>query len=403
MTARYMRLIAGAAGLLAVAMAARAPAETRFTLDASASVGIATNPYLEYLPLGPDETVVTGTLSVTPAIIVRDATGQLRLSGTFTDVEYSKNYRTQRNYALNAGLDRQLTERLGVRLGASFDSSIVGPNSLIVSPIGGGVVDPGQPPEVGDITLNGQRQRRQLFRGLAGFNYQASEKDELSLDVSGAFTRYPSASSLREFDYYSETVGYRRRVSSHATIGASLGYSQTNYLGTTIGDGTVISPQLTASLDLDSRWSIGGSVGASLARIDGPLGKVNSTSLAGSFHACRKDEKSVLCVSANRSAMPTSFGGIRTQTGIGSSFNYRLGEHTNFDATANYSWASQPILGGADSVEYLSTAATVNRQFSETIFGFVSTGYADTYEPGRPRQANFKANAGVRLVLGERE
>lgn len=387
-----------------LSVSARAAAEPHVSVEVSGKVGYATNPYLEYETINPDTDVVTATMSITPTILFPGETGKFRLSGNFQHTEYSRHYRSKETYGLSAGFDKRLSERLTIRGGANFDSAVVGSDELIVTPVDGGSgADPGQPPVIDDITNLGSRQRRQSFRAMTALSYQASPGDLISFDMSAALTRYPNPTNLDEFNYFRGTLGYSTEVSADTFVGVTFGASRSNYLNKSVGDGTVLTPQLTASTGISERWSLHGSIGASIARINDLTGKTSQTSLAGSFGACRKDERSNFCLSANRSAMPTSFGGIRTQTGIGTSFGYRLGEFTDISANANYSWADQSILGAAGSVEYFTASMTLNRRLSERVTGFISDGYSDSYGGNIPREANVQVNAGIRVTLGDRQ
>ena len=400
----FTRVAAGGGFLAAFFFGAvQAQAEPQLSVDISGKVGYATNPFLEYEALNLDTDVVTATISVSPQILFPGETGNFRLSGNFQHTEYSRQYRSKQSYSVSAGWDQRLSERFSMRAGANLDSAVIGSDQIFAAPIDGGAgVDPDQPPVVDDITLLGSRQRRLSIRTMVGMSYQPSARDRISLDLSAAFTRYPNPTTFDEYNQYTSHLGYSREVAAETFVGVTVGVSRSNYLGTPEDDGTVITPQLTASAKVDQRWTISGTLGASIARINDVVGEVRQTSLAGSFGACRKDERSNFCFTANRSALPSSFGGIRTQTGVGSSFGYRLGERTDISASANYSWADQSILGTANSVEYFTATMTLNRRLSERVSGFISDGYSDSYGGTFPREANIQVNAGIRVTLGDR-
>ena len=402
-------LLAGAAAMWHLLTPGQAMAETLFSADVSAGINTATNPYLFD---GGDTSSVSATVSVSPTMTVRDEAGDFRLTGFAQHEEFFSRYPSAQNFAVDASYDRRLNAQLSVNAGVGFNSSITGANQLFFgNPIGGGIVDPTLPPILEDLTLNGLRQRRTSFQTQAGLVLKPGARDQWTLDYSGAFTRYPSKSSsnfLNDFDYYGQTLGYTRTLNSRTSIGASLGVSRTNYRGLSQGDGLIISPQLTASTKLDSRWTLSGSLGTSITRTTTLTGRETATTLAGSLSACRGGERSTFCLTGSRSALPTSFGGIRAQTAVGVSYSRRVDELSDISASANYSRASEPLFNttGAgltsQSVDYVATSVTINRKLNQRLSGYISGGYSESFEKLRNQRANFQVSAGIKFSLGAR-
>lgn len=397
---RKERLLLGAVAIGQCVLPSAASAETIFSADVSAGVGVATNPYLL---TGPNTDSGSASISVSPRVLVKEAASTFELSGTIQHVEYFKRYDSTQNYSADANYDRKLSGQTRMRANFGFDSSVTSANDIFVDPIGG-VIDPTLPPIIGDVTLNGTRQRRNSFRGFGGIYHSISPRSQINLEFNGALLRLPNGGvGLDEFDTYGENLSYSRRVNERLSLGASVGVSRSNYLRTRVGDATVISPQLTLDLQIDARWSLNAAAGASINRINEFLGRSTTTTLSGSFGVCRRGDRSNFCLDLSRSAAPSSLNGLRTQTSIGASYSYRLSERTDLSASANYSRASRPLVNvGSAPIEYFNSSLTLSRQLNQRLHGFVSAGYGDSFQQGFQQRANIQGNVGVRYRLGDR-
>lgn len=396
---RKERLILGAAAIGQCVLPSAASAEAVFSTDVSAGVGIASNPYLL---TGPKTDSGNASISVTPRVVVKEAASTFELTGTIQHTEYFRRYSSTQSYSADANYDRVLSAQTKMRASFGFDSSITSANDIFIDPIGG-VIDPALPPIIGDVTLNGTSQRRNAFRGFAGIYHTISPRSQINLSYSGSLLRFPSGGGLDEFNNFGQNLSYSRRLNARLSLGASLNVSRTDYLRTRLGDATVISPQLTTELQIDARWSLNASAGASVSRINDAFGRSSTTSISGTLGVCRRGDRSNFCLDASRSAVPSSLNGLRTQTSIGASYGYRLSERTDLSATANYSRASQALVGvGSAPVEYFNGSLTLSRQINPRLYGFVSGGYGDSYQSGLQQRANIQGNVGLRYRLGDR-
>lgn len=378
---------------------APAMAETSFVVDSSLEAGYVTNPFQSPGP-SPSSAVITG--SVSPELEVRDARGSYRLRGSFRHEEYLKRYRSSQDYGVNFQTERTFDARTQFSGRVGFESSIVGNNNLFLDGIPDVGADPNLPPILDDVTLNGVRQRQESLSAGLAFVHRPSERDELSLSYSGSMVRFPGVTARDEYDFISQRLGYFRRIDANLSIGGSVAVARTDYQRGTLGDGRIITPQLTARLRLGPRWTLSAGGGASITRTQTFLGRLTQTAVSASVDACYKESRSNFCLNLDRQAMPSSFDGIRTQTLVSANYNYRLSERTDVGARASYSKASQPIGNVGSSLESLSFGLNLSRTISRQLSVYANAGYGDTFEAGRGRRANAQVAAGIRFTFGDR-
>lgn len=374
-------------------------ARPELTADLSASTSIATNPY----GLGGNDTESgSATVSLSPLITDRSATGSFRLQGRVAHTEYFTRYRSTQSYAVDTSAVEQLSSKVSLHANAGFDSAVYGSNQLLFPGTdSGGVVDPNLPPFVDDITLSGLRERRVSYRAGAGLVFYPTPRDSYSVDLSTFASRYPrNTSALTEYNNYAGTFGYQRQIDSRTNIGFENTVSRVDYLGSSQGDATTFSPRLSGSIKLDPRWSLSGNVGVSITRSTFFGGHTTDTGLAFGLTLCRKGDRSNFCLTGSRSAQPSSIDGVRTQTSIGASYNYKIDGKSDIGITGNYARASKSDSGLSPKREYVNTRVTYNRTLTEKLRGYVAAGYNDNYDGLVSRRGNIEGSIGVTLLLG---
>lgn len=379
--------------------AGTAYARPELTADLSANTSIATNPYAL---IGSDTDSASATISLSPQITDRSARGSFQLRGRVSHTEYFSRYNSTQSYSVDTSAVEQLSSKLSIHANAGFDSAVYGNNQLLFPGVGDdGVVDPSLPPIVDDITLSGLRERRVSYRSGAGLVFSPSPRDSYTADASVFASRYPrSASTLSEYNYYGGTFGYQRQVDSRTNLGVETTIGRTDYLGGRQGDATTFSPRLSGSIKLDPRWSLSGNVGVSITKSTFSFGKSTDTGLAFGLTLCRRGDRSNFCVTGSRSAQPSAFDGVRTQTSLGVNYSYKIDDRSDIGLTGNYARASKANLGTMPQREYVATRITYNRKLTQTLRGFVATGYSDSFDGTGPRRANFDGSVGLTLSLG---
>ncbi|SIN60470.1 hypothetical protein SAMN02745824_0672 [Parasphingorhabdus marina DSM 22363] len=382
-------------------LSAPAFAETQFYTDVSLGAGWSSNPYLQN---GPQESTISGSVTVIPRLVLTEDVTTFDLRGLARIEEFDEDLRTNTAYGLSASVAHSLSERTQLRAQAGFDGSIVGVNSGFFNPPD--VINENfLPPVADDIGLNGTNQRRTSFQGGVGISHNISEVDSISLDVSATAVRFGDSVIQDEYNFFTQNVGYSRVLSETTSIGASVGLSQVNYLNQDQGDSNIISPSITFDQQIGPDFELSGAVGVSFARVDnGPLGKTNSTDFSGSFTLCRQGQTNNFCLSGSRQTLPSAFDGVRSQTSVGLGYTQKLSRKNDLSINAGYSRSSNPVLGptqiATETLEYVRGSATFNHRFQDRITGFISVGYSDTYQRSISREANTQASIGIRVRFG---
>ena len=393
--------------------------QSRFTTDVSVAGGIATNPLQSVDDTGTSGTV---TVDIVPQLTVDDALTTYNIRGFARFVEYTRDIRSNNSFGLNGLVENRISEVTQLRANISYLTSIVGANDAFFAPIapvaGSGVIeqnpvipDPLVPDLADDIGLNGFNQRRHNVQSGIGISSKFSPLDSVSANVSASAIRYDGSSFQDEYNYYTQNLSYSRRVSELGDIGASVTLGETNYLRQQIGDAFTVTPTITWSKRLSPTLNISTGAGIAYTRVQTGFGNRTSTDFSGSLNLCRTLEYSSLCFGASRRTLPSSFGGVRSQSSLDLSYSQRLSRRDSINASVSYSRSSNPILdnnafnpildNNTQSLSYLRGFARYNRAFTDRLSGFVSAGYADTYQPDINRKANFQGNVGINYRFGK--
>jgi hypothetical protein len=376
-----------------------AHAENGFSLDASARTRVSTNPYQIS---GPDTDSVSASVAIEPSFRADSATSAFRLAARVEHVEFLRRYSSTQNYGVTSELDQRIDPKLGVKVRLTFDSSILNSNELLTLTDRGQNVNIGLPLVPGDISINGLQQRRLAYAGDVSFTLKPNSRDEFQYGGAFALSRYAKGSPASEYDNYGFKVQYNRAVNSRLSIGGGVNVSKTSYLRNAFGDSRTISPQVSFSAVLDSHWKLSAGIGPSFTSFRGPTGQSNRTGITGNANLCQNGDKARFCLFGTRSVQPSSLGGSRPLTSVGMLYGVRLSDRNDVLATANFSRASQSVINGARSLDYAQANLTFNRRFAQRIYGYVSTGYSDSFRSLVNRRANIEASAGIKYSFGGR-
>ena len=398
---RLEHAASGIVAICAIFAPEAAQAETRAWINTSLNVEIATNPYLQS---GARTSASSGVVSVSPGIKYLDSVKTITLAGDYRHREFSRRYSPSDDYSINASLVQKLSPRLDYNANAGINSSVVGANDLLTfgaNPINGGLF----PPLPGDIAFNGLRQRRQSIVGSAGFNYTADSRNNVQMQGGFSIVRFPNGSTASEYNNANGSFGYNRIFNSRTSIGLNVSISRANYLRTSLGDATTISPQATFSTKFGATWSLTASLGISHSRVSGLVGKTGQDSAAGRLNLCNVANRAKFCLFASRSVQPTSFGStVRPQTSVGASYNLRLDSKSTVDVNAAFSRSGQISQGNivtGGSADYGQASLTYSRRLSQKLQGFLTASYADSYNDPLPRKANSSLNLGISYAFGD--
>ncbi len=387
-------VVAGAAALL---LASPANAESGSEVAVTASTSYDSNPFLAF---GGDTDVASFRLELAPSVYRSDGISSIRVSGRAEHIEYLRRYDSAQNLSVNVAASHRINERLTANANMSISSSIS--TTDFVGPIGSaGELGPDELPIPvdNDITLLGDRQRRNQAAVDASLRYTPSEFDEIRWSSSVRANRYGSA-RLQASDYASQQLAYSRRLNSGLTIGGIVYASISNFKDGRIGDARTVSPQLSISAMLSPRLQASGSFGLSFTRTELAAGRDTSTTFAGNATLCYKGSLSNFCVNGLRQVLPSAIGGVRKQTSTGATYSLRLSERETVQLGGSYSMASAPLAGTGGNFESIRGYARYERLLNERTRLFASAGYSDTSDDLGIRRSNVQGAVGITFKFG---
>ena len=409
-------------GISAVAMLMSEPAyaQSRFTTDVSVAGGVAKNPVQSV-----DNTNTTGsvTVDVIPQLTINDALTTYNIRGFAHVVQYTENIPSNNSFGLDGLVQNQISEVTQVSANISYLTNIVGGNNAYFLPIdptfaptnpaGGGVILPNVilPNLADEIGLNGFNVRRHNIQTGIGISTKLSPLDSVSANVSASAVRYNGSGLQSEYNYYTQSFSYSRRISELGDVGVSVSLGETNYLRQQTGDAFTVTPTVTWSKRLSPTIDISAAAGLAFTSVQTGFGNRTSTDFSGSLNLCRTLEYSSLCLAASRSTLPSSFGGVRSQSSIDVTYSQRLSRRDSISGSVSYSRSSNPILNNnsfspaltdnSQSLSYLRGYARFSRAFSDRLSGFVSAGYANTFESNLNRKASYEGSVGINYRFGK--
>lgn len=386
------------AGFAAYFLAPTAAAQTRSDVTVTASTAYDSNPFLAF---GGDTEVASFRLELAPSISRSDGVSSVRVSGRVEHVEYMRRYDSAQNLSANVVATHRLSERLEIN-GALSLSSTVSTTDFTGLPRGADDPDSGELllPVEDDITLLGDRQRRNQAGVDAGLRYLPSLFDVVTWSASARANRYGSA-RLQDSDYASQRFGYARQLNSGLFAGAAVEGSISNFKNSRVGDAKTLSPQLTISAMLDPRLQLTGAIGVAFTRTQLPVGRSSTTSLSGNASICYKGSLSNFCINGLRQVLPSAIGGVRTQSSIGTTFSHRISERETVQLGGSYSTASAPLVGPGGDFKSLRGYARYERLLNERTRLFASAGYSDSSDDLDIRRSNFQGAVGISFKFGQ--
>lgn len=386
--------VVGAAVLFAACPAA---AQTGSDVSVTASTAYDSNPFLAF---GNDTETASFRLELAPSVYRSDGISSLKVSGRVEHVEYMRRYDSAQNLSANVAASHRISERLDATAIFSISSSVS--TTDFVGPIGVGdeVGSDELPlPIDNDITLLGDRQRRNQAAADATLRYTPSEFDEIRWSSSARANRY-GAARLQDSDYASQRLAYSRRINDGFMIGGLVDASISNFRDTRVGDARTLSPQLSVSALLGARLQASGSFGVAFTRTNLAVGRDTSTTFAGNATLCHKGSLSNFCVNGSRQVLPSAIGGVRKQTSAGATYSLRLSERETVQLGGSYSVASAPLAGAGGDFESIRGYARYERLLNERTRLFASAGYSDTSDDLGARRSNIQGAVGIVFKFG---
>lgn len=381
---------------VALFFASPAAAETGSEITVSASTAYDSNPFLAF---GGDRDVASFRLELAPSVYESDGVSSLRVSGRAEHVEYLKYYDSVQNLSANVAATHRINPRLDISADVLVSSGVSTTDFNRPVGVGDGTGAVPTLPIDDDVTLLGERQRRNLASVDVSLRYKPGEADELRWSSAVYLQRYPSG-RLEDSDYASQRLAYTRGINGIFSLGGSVEASSSNFKGGRVGDAKMVSPQLSVTARIDSRLEAFASLGVSFTRTKLALGTDNSTTLAGSARICYKGSLSNFCLDGQRQVLPSAIGGVRKQTSVGASYSLRLSEREVLQLGGGYSRASAPLAGLGGNFESIRGYARYERQIDQRFSAFVSGGYSDTSDDLGIKRSNVQGLLGISYKFG---
>jgi hypothetical protein len=388
-----------AALLVGVSVGAELPAQTgRLSADASASAGIASNPFL-----GQNDSSVTAFIEAGfyPRYVLTDELGSTAIELNYRRTEYLDDQEASQSYGGSVRSQRRLSEQVSLGGLVSFDSSILGERgSNILVPVQ--LIDPGAPevPVVDpDLALFGLGQRQNRLRAAINGEYRSSDVDAFNAEASVEKTSFSGGNVLTDYRTFAGSIGYSRSLSEVTRAGARIGAQFIDY-DQGSGSSLVLTPQLTLDTRLSPLWTLTAAAGLLFVRTEREGESSDSFGLSATVSGCRQGDRSYLCLFFQRDASPSGLGEVVKRSAASLSYSYRLNTVSSIRANVDVSRVEESELVGREALTYGSVTATYDREITRRLTGGVSAAYRDVYGSDLDRSADISGQVFIRARLG---
>ncbi|WP_339693396.1 hypothetical protein [uncultured Parasphingorhabdus sp.] len=376
--------------------------EPRLTIDLSFGGVADSNPFL----LTNGDSSAAATVKIEPKVIWENESSSAIIDSSFRLSQYTNRYGRDEAARIGAQARTQVDERTSVSTRAGFQSSrSTLQDSFFLNP--SDPFDPGFVPEVPltDVTVAGRRVRVNTFDASAGINHVLSPSASISFS---AVTSYSKFSDGVGSDYRTGfgNLQYSRRLSERTSVSASVSAGIADYIGSSIGDATIVSPQFGVEHQLSERVSLNASAGVSYASIDDGAGDRNGrTYISGQFSLCDRDVRSSICGSMSRSAEPTALGGISAVTSVAINYDLQLSLKDRFAVSGRYGRtdrSSDPLFSNTrGKSEIYGAQAVYTRYLSDRVSFDIMPSFTKIYEPLVDRDPNYSIMASIKIRFGK--
>lgn len=409
-----------AVGLAALPSVAAAQSEERLSADVSATAGYSNNPFSV---TGNDTGAGVLTLDFAPRYQILTERSTITLSGDANLQQYTRRY--GRNDSYSGALDYVLrpSERITAHTRLDLASSVLG--SFTGLQPGFGTVVPGTTGDgtttgttapvvtiptatslvpITDIGLFGLRNRRKFARLSGDMSWGLSLRDTLTISGYAEATRYSSLPQFGNYEAYSGSLGYSRRVSDRLTVGLRGSASSFQYR-TANSNSRVFPIEATASGRLSERWNIDGALGVTFVESDAP-GSTNRTSLSGNVNLCRQGQLTSTCIQATRQVSPTGLVGTQYVTSAGINWSRRLSELSNLSLGGSYSKVggdTARLVPGFLPLqnEFVQGTVSYDRRLRERLRLVTSAHYGRLLNGNAGRPSDFGGQIGLSYRIGD--
>jgi hypothetical protein len=272
----------------------------------------------------------------------------------------------------------------------------------VVPPLPGGPpIPPSLTPGASDFLS--VRGRHYALAGDLGGSLALSAIDHLNFDAGARYSKFKSG-SLFDTNYTTihGSLGYDRQLSARATVGAQVLVENTDYNGPT--NVLVVTPQLTATLQLSETLVFTGAGGVTFASTDDGIDTRHSTGLAARASLCSVTTAGSLCAHGEIDQQTATTAGPAKTISGGIDFSRRLGPDSSIDLSLSGSHYSQPtsVFTGRtlSSSDYIRAAASYAHNFGRRWFGGVNLAARKLTQNGPDPKTDFDGSLFIRYRFG---
>lgn len=373
-------------------------AETVLSVTVSPNVAAGTNPFLlgSEAPGG-----VAVSIEAQPVLKVTTARSTLTVRGDVQIDQYLKDYGSDVSASAGATYATQLSSRVSAQAQASFTSSRTLLRDYLRFTNDPALIDP--PIVIGpDPSLDGTRTRKSVLDASVGLSFTPSGRDTWT--VSGGFQKsWVDRPGAFDFSFVNGLIGYNRVISDRVTLNGALQVGSSNYIDRDRGDGVIISPQVGATVKLNSVLTVTAMGGMSFQKITTDPGvKQSSTQLTGTLQVCHESERQSVCLSGTRAVQPTYIGVVHSISRVMVDYSRRVSRrgdvafHASFVTSGNRGLENTPVA----SLQYFNAGGTYTLRVNRRLQGFVSAGADKALRSTFDRPTNYYFRAGLRFVFG---
>lgn len=378
-------------------------------VDLEGGVGYSTNPILSQ---GTSNGAGFGRISahaVHTKVTERTTT---ILSGYAQSLFYTKRLGAEESFDVNGRHDAAVSEKLHIFFdgdvsydkGGQLDTRIIGVPDVPLPP-GSVIPAPLLPPGSDFLTVTG---RTYHANADVGAQWALSAREFLDLSTGISHTVLKTGGSETRYTTVPASIGYDRQLNERTTLGARLvgqftHYSATNF--STLRNVQVITPELTAQLNLSPTLTVSGDAGVSFSAIDDGVRTRHSTGAAGDVNVCSRGERSQFCARGSLQQQAATSAGPAQVTTLGLDYSRLLSADDTIQFSLSASRYSNPIIlvsgQSFTHASYVRAAADYSRHFGRRLYGGAELAARKLTQTGPDPDADISGSLFVRYRFGD--
>lgn len=372
-------------------------------VDAQADAGYSTNPFLT---LDNNTGRGFGRISLHAVHTRVSARTTTVLSAFAQDTTYTSRYGSEQSFDLNGRHDAAVSEKLRLFFdgdvaydkGGQLDTRILGIPVIELVP---GATQPILVlPNNDFLTVRGREYRAAAH---VGGQLDLSARDDVTASTGIEHVAFKTGFTDTRYTTIPFSLGYDRKLSPRASAGLSVVVQHTDY--NRAGHFQVISPEVTAHLQIAERLTFSGGVGASFASISDGVSTRHTTGIAANGNLCSVTEKGSLCANVAIDQAAATIAGPARSESIGVVYSRRLDANQTIDfslAADHYSTPTSFITGSTfSSADYVRAVADYSRRFGGRWFGGVNVAVRKVTEKGPDPKADLSGSLFIRYRFGD--